>query len=421
MSNESQPTPTESFLPHAPNILKQPDLETSFPSEEVTKLGDIPVVTANWGQYISAEDFKRRYREQGLLKPADEEMIDNIGFNGGWIDEETAPALLTEEGQERQALFGAKMAYRAIRERGWNHVDRLFFASVSSGRNTPKRIAQMLKAKGITVEDTRFYGMACAGGGVASGDAIRDKELQGKNVVIIAQDNLGSSEVDRQDIQTRVTFGNGGYSEAIIPGHEVVLHYGFRWVRKDTGQLKLPHRVYEIEDISDPIDPPPYYLFHDEEARRIFKYSKEGAFLEIPSEPGLKKAYMDGTGVSKYFFREVPSRAVDFLRHLWADKFDFSRLGVAVAHQPAKPVHIGTLRFLQNKLDELRKKEGINIPTLDVPWLMDRTKANNMSAPTSMFYFAQAIKDRLIEKGKLYLMLTYGVGSLTQLDVVEYI
>lgn len=402
-----------------PHILRRPDLDDSILKDvEITRLGDIRLVTAGWGMHETADEFIGRYRQAGVeLKDTDLEMIKQSGFTGRYSSPPDEDGY-SEEHQELQAQIGASLAKKVMKERGWDGADVLTLGSISSRIDTAQRAAEILKQDGITIDKPLFYGLACAGASAPLGDLNRMKSLEGARVIVIGLENLSGRQFPQTDIQTSWTFGNGGVALALIAGKEITHHAGHTWVEKDEGMITISYPpIYKLPDnISPQTDWPDWYEFVDKESRKVFAFYPGGVVMEMSTKDGQDVLKMEGGKTFKFFARRVPAHLLKFFQENQFSEFD---LGPVIIHHPSKPVMGGIVKFYENEREQLAES-GIIVPKLDIRWMMGKTGVNNVSAATILFAMQQMIKEDLIKPGVLTPLIGLGIGSVIHVDVIEF-
>ncbi len=412
-----------SFNPkdHSFHLIRKPDLsDIRFGREELATIGEIPIVTNNWGRYLTADQIKEDFARRGLLSADDVATIDGSGFSGGWhLDPEVDP--VSDEMQEDSAQRAAALVERLAKIRGWNGVDHLAVASVTLKRAMVGRIQEILEQRGLAVNKTQFYHIACAGGTTIIGDSAASEDLQGKRVIGIGQEVLSGSIVDPNDVTMNHVFGVGQAGLAFKPGEDIIHHYGERLVKKDTGGIKIP-RFNELPPPERRQPLPPMYKIADEESQQVFAIDSDGSvILLMPTEPGSKHGIWTPSKAAKFFFAEGPKFFVPALMRLKQTGFDLGRLGVAIMHQATKKTNEGLMRFIANQLAKLKSSEGIDIPMLKDEFLLGEAKVNNMSGPTSLFQALEMAKRNLIPKGEPIPLGGYAIGAFFGFDVVEFV
>ncbi len=406
---------------HAFHFIPQPDLDNlSFGQERLAKVGEVPIATANWGYHLTAEQIKESFAKRGLLTDNDVSTIDNSGFSGGWhLDPEIDPG--SEEIQEDSALRVAALVERLVKVRGWKGVDHLAIASVSLRKASVQRVKEILDKRGISVERTQFYHIACAGGTTIIGDAASSEDLQGKRVIGLGQEVLSGTFVDPNDATMNHTFGIGEGGIAFIPGREIVHHFGDRLVKKDTGAIKIP-RLNDLPPEEDRQPLPPMYRIANEETQEVFAIGSDGSVIMLmPTNEGLEHGVWIPRNAAKFFFKEGSDFLVSALRKLKDSGFDLEKLGTAIAHQATEKTNEGVLGFVRKKLERLQVSEGIEIPIIKIPWMLKEAGVNNMSAATSFFQALELATRGYIKKGEFVPVFGFAIGAFFNFDVIKFI
>lgn len=398
------------------NIIRFPELNGLLKNEKVEKIGQVPVVTANWGDFLSAGDFITNNRRKGLITGIEEEMIHDSGFTGGWRSPHDYD-VYSDEGQLRQAALGAALAKRAILEHGWDGADVLALASVSSRIDTPEVTAGMLLQENIGINSTLFYGFACAGGTAAMCDLSRMSELMGKRVVVVALETLSGLQFDPKDIGTSWTFGNGGAAIAFQPGVDIIHRAGKTWVEKDDKMIRMPYPpIYSIPPESLPQESwPPWYTLVGEETAANFCFFRGGVVINQFTDEKQPRTGMSGIKTFKFFVGRFPERIVQFFRDN-----HFDEMNPAIIHQPSKPVLLGVQNKVYKIIEALRLQQGVTISIPEMPWLMDETEVNNVSAATAFFQMSQLIREGRLQLGIPTPVIGFGIGSVMHVDVVKF-
>lgn len=408
-------------------ILDHPD---SYPLDrrEPVGMNGMTVTVGAFGTYRSNEEIKRKAREAGLLTPILSDLIDNIGFTGGYhFSSDYSP--LDPESQALMALHGSRIAQALARARRWDSIDHLYYASVSSIVETPKLMAELLERKGIRVGKTHFYGMACAGVGAALRDVCRDPNYHGKRVLIVGQETLSGRFVDPTDFQIESTFGNGIAGIALIPNVDIALLPGtdVARVQKDEfGVIRVP-RLYMLP--KDRVAVPDGYDV-DPNAVYDFVASEDGVVMTMPELQG-EYASMKGIRTFKHFAEIIVNHAVTSAINYASYYPDLAKkygLSVALIHQASKPVILKSREKIAEALTQLRlvgqhagRAGKFFVPEefrhllpeeFDLGWFMDKVRSRNVSAATILFGLKQMIEDKVIPIGRPFPMVAFGIGSV---------
>lgn len=395
--------------------ISPPSQEFPVTNETLHRLGAIPLVTANWGNYQNAQSFKRERAGNGILTDEMAERIDQSGFTGGWRYPATVD-VRTDPYQKKNAEVGAHLGRRVFEERNWDQADILVFASASSRIETPEDIASQLHQAGMRVDNTLFYGMACAGATAAMSDLNRMTDLRGKKVVLVALESLSGSTINPDDIQTAWTFGNGGAALGWVAGEEIIHHGGQTHVIKDPGTIIMPDPyIYHVPQDQLPQSSwPSWYYFKDEEARNSFGFFHGGVAITMLTEPQKRYAKLNPKKTYAFFARNVSQALLDFF-----STYQFDNLGTGIIHHPSKPVILGTIEKYKEGRKKLEDTESIILPELDFRWLMP-DGVNNVSAATALFHLSQLLEEGLIKPHVPTPLVGLGIGSVIHTDVIEF-
>lgn len=438
-----------SFVGFKPPEIAPPPEAPIFAKEKLSLLGKIPIMYASWGKPITYEALKKHYRGTPLWTEEVADMIEKVGFSGGfyypWDFEPKS-----EQFQERQAHYAAELARQVMNVRHWEGADFLVVASVSCREDTSHKVAEILLREGIKIKKPLFYAQACNGTVAAISDLCRTKDLQGSRAVVVGIESLSGTMVDPKEIQLIATFGNGGGAIAFQPGVEIEHIVGRTIVEPDKqGVIKAP-KIYQLPQNGELV-PPAWYEFVDEGGNPIdyedtsdyFAVSEEGVFLALPESK--LRAKMDGLATFKFFAsrKRLPTLIADIQERYNAEfKDKYGKLGPAIFHPASQPVIIGVgrsyleLSLLGKGLDvkkaktlsrvseeeraSLLKEAGIEFSEVRLPWLIKETGINNISAATSLVHTAEMIERGLLKSGVPTPVVSMGIGSVREVDVVIF-
>lgn len=420
-----------------------------FAKEKLSLLGKIPIMYASWGKPITYEALKKHYRDTPVWTEEVADMIEKVGFSGGfyypWDFEPRS-----EEFQDRQAHYAAELARQVMTTRHWEGADFLVVASASSREDTSHKVAEILLREGIKIERPLFYAQACNGAVAAISDLCRTKDLQGSRAVVVGIESLSGTMVDPKEIQLMVTFGNGGGAIAFQPGVEIEHIVGRTIVEPDKQGVTKTPKIYNLPQ-DKRVLPPSWYEFVDEGGNPIdyedtgdyFTVSEEGVFLALPESE--LRAQMDGLATFKFFAsrKRLPTLIADIQgRYDVEFKDRYGKLGPAIFHPASQPVIIGvgrnylelallgkgldakTAKILSRVSEEERapllKEAGIEFCEIRLPWLIGETGINNISAATSLVHTAEMIERGLLKSGVPTPVVSMGIGSVREVDVVIF-
>lgn len=400
------------------NIIFQPDLDKLPTAKEfeVTKFLDIPIITTAWGNRETFGQFALRNFALNRLDAENLDMLNQSGFTAGWHNDFEIDTR-TDQYQEFHAQVGASLVKRAMKEKGWKGLDLLVFTSISSKIDTAERVADILHKENLPVDKTLFYGLACAGTSAAMADITRIKDFEGKNVGLVSVETLSGTQFDPTNVQTYWTFGNGGGAFVWTPGTDIIHHGGHAWVEQDNGMITVPQPyIYTLPKETLPRENwLPWYEFVNEASEKAFAFFHGGIAMEMPTKEGSSVTIMNGRETFKFFISRGPNHLVDFFT---ANKFP--ELGTALIHQPSKAVVEGMNNSYRKKRIELMKK-GIQLPFLDLRWVMDKTGTCNTSSQTIIKAWKEGVKQGYYQPNVLTPLIGLGIGSTIHVDVIEFL
>lgn len=413
-------------------------------SERMAFIGEVPIFGAGWGTGVRTETVLSRLAEQGVLSESMELQIETLGFNNGF--KYPLETDLTSEGiQHHIAGIGAELAIRTISKRDWNGVDLLLVASSTVRNDTPERIVDLLRQRNIGVSRTLWYAQACNSGFAALIDALRDEELMGKRVALVAMDTLSGTMTDVRDPISFLTFGNNGGSMAYINGVEIV-HTGAGKTRVEydsEGSIKAVP-TYEIPR-DGLLEPPTHYEFAGKDSKKHLFVTDQGLIMDLArSERG--KLEMDGMKTFSWFVNRISPLAWD-VAISYVSNPDlverYGELGSVWSHLPSLGVVAGVNRYLLisalmaagvekresralSRLEGEKRLAGLNnfglgnlwIP--EIKWVMPDIGMNNGSAGTGFAALPYLVERNVVEQEKPILTLGFGVGSVWQADVLYF-
>ena len=412
-------------------------------TQALARLGPIAVFRGSWGVPLDSERIIAHYVAQGWDVAEVTEMVSRTGFPTGYYFPQSND-LCSPDTQEWQAHYAAALAENVMNARDWDAIDVMIVASSSLNNDIPGRARDILVGRGYQVGQTKMYGQACNGALAGINDLCRDEASHGIRAVVIGMETLTGGRANPEDPITVRTFGNGGGSIAFIPGHEIQHITGRTVVEWDREGVIRGPVTYTLPPVEDHITPLPWYEFVGDQTRDYFAATDHGMYMQMPqSDDGL--LMMQGKSTLMYFARRVPPLAIDVAMTYYQDYADhYGPLAIPLSHQPSLPV----LTFVNQELirlsleaaglerREARKLTKRATPAeraayvrdnniegyveVQIPWLMDRTGFNNISAGTSMAALVQMIYDDMVRPHTPVPVYGFGIGSVIQADVWRF-
>lgn len=426
----------------AVHILNNPSALPTQPSfvpgsERLVRLGEIAVFRAGWGFPITNQDMVRFYAEAGLDADEVAETVAGTGFKQGYYFP-FEQDLFGPETQGWHAHYTAMLVEKVARARDWDHIDVLIVGSSTTRMYVLEEARQLLAQRGIVVDDVRMYVQACNSAIAGITDLSRDPQYHGIHAVVVGLETLSGDVVDIDTPTTFRVFGNGGGAIAFVPGKDIQHITGRTIAEYDTQGVIVGPAACPVAQIDNRIDHFDWYELVGEETTDKFVTSKDGVFIQIPpSDDG--KLYMNGMSTLAYFAKRVSPLAVEIIQTYEAQfKDQYGNLGIPFGHQPSLPV----VTFINHDLIRLdleargldgrvaRKlaKRGtieeiateLKMPDykpFQIPWIMDRTGFNNISAGTSLIAMVTMIEEGSIQPNSVLPVFGYGIGSVIQADI----
>lgn len=230
---------------------------------------------------------------------------------------------------------------------------------------------------------------ACNSGGYELARILRDPDLHGKKVLLVAMEGLtrlfpGFDPQVADNISLQV-FSNGGAAFGIIPGIDMRYLVGTDQVIVDEGALAA--------------NPPYRHLLDPNEG----PWQEGGgvSMLRLPT-PEKGEIYMKGVPTTKFFIKNTAPiiKQVVEAHHALSPDHGIDHV---VSHHASLPVIEGLKRRLQ--------KDGIE---LDIPWVVPD---GNSSGATTLIALARQMSD--FKEGDHVLIASFGAGASFSVFVVE--
>lgn len=380
-----------------------------FPTAELGFLGgEIPVMYAGWGQYLPIEVMITLWCSEATTDTL-VNTIKSYGVSGGYFDEDEYDPR-SSEAHERSVTHMVAIAESLMSVRGWNHTG-LRLTTIFEHPDIAQEVVERLDQKGLHIDEVKFYGLACDGGGGSMIDTIADLETQGKQMLFVAAENLSGRSFPRDNLAMSTLFGNGGGGAAFVPGVEISLVHPElvkAVVEKDTrGVINVP-RFYEVNELrqTHPSVPlPPWYKV---DPKANFLYS-EGVVVNEMTTAGETCAMRRETGVVfKNFVLPLITDLLERYYELCPESED--RIRLALLHQPSKTI-------ITNIANELKKTFGDLCP--DISWFMEETGFNNISSANIFVAMTEATRQNLLQPGEIFLLGTFGIGLSAHAAIVQ--
>ncbi|MCI0708805.1 MAG: hypothetical protein L0154_01465 [Chloroflexi bacterium] len=409
-------------------------------SEKLVRLGNIAVVRAGWGHAIDNQSLIDFYVRRGFDAQEVEDTISGTGFEQGYYFP-FEQDLFSDKTQQWHVQYAAMLAECVLKARGWDSIDVLIIGSSTTHVNAVGQTANLLRERGIAVGESRMYIHACNSALAGITDLCRQEQYHGVRAVVVGLDTLSGNIVDTDTITTFRVFANGGGAIAFIPGKEIQHIHGRTIAEYDTEGVIVGPQACPVVTLPDRQPHLPWYELVGEETDEKFVTSKKGVFMEIPPSPD-GKLYMNGMSTLSYFAKRVVPLAIDVIGTYEREYRDqYGELGVPFGHQPSFPV----VKFINNDLmrfdleargvdpkvarrlakrgsnEEIAQEIGVdNYNPLQIPWIMNRTGFNNISAGTSLVAMVTMIEDGLMKPKGVLPVFGYGIGSVIQADIWKF-
>ena len=262
--------------------------------------------------------------------------------------------------------------------------------------------------------------------------------------MVLGFETLTGGATDQDAFSTVRVFGNGGGAIAFIPGVEIRHIVGRTVVEYDTQGVILSPQSCPVYGIpaSDRRPLLPWYEIVGETTPENFAVTDYGVMVQLPPSEN-NKLIMNGAATLSYFAKRLPALATEMLQ-IYTEHFqeEYGELDTLFGHQPSLPVvtfinhdfirldleargieHRVARRMAKRMTPhEIGQELGIpNYRPMQIPWVMDRARFNNISAGTSLVALATMIEENLIHPNKALPVLGYGIGSVIQADVWQFI
>jgi 3-oxoacyl-[acyl-carrier-protein] synthase III len=440
MATLSVPQPTATF-----DRLPPLDFQNGFApgSEKLVRLGNIAVVQAGWGYQLDTDSILQQYRGNGYdIEKITESML-QTGFTHGYYYP-LSRSTFDDETQAWHIKCAANLAERVARERNWDSIDILILGSSTTYRESLQGLVQELAQRGITVGEAQIYVQACNSALAGINDLCRMPEYHGKRAVVIGMESLTGGDVyDFERPNTIRIFGNGGGAVAFIPGVEIQHINGRTIAEYDYQGVITGPQACPVSTITDRIEPPAWYETVGDYTDGKLVASKDGIFIEIPPSED-SKLRMNGMSTLAYFAKRVPPLALDVVNTYYTEHAEqYGNLQNPLSHQPSLPV----ITFVNNDLmkaqladvgidtrnarklarngtlQEIRAAmaaRGHDHDPVQIPWVMEGTGFNNISAGTSVITLVKMIEESMIEPNVPLPVFGFGIGSVIQADIWRF-
>lgn len=365
--------------------------------QEKALIGTIPIITANWGKFIPTQTVIDHY--QNSVPPDKLSAANRIGFEGAW----QYPPDTDIASQRIQALhedIATQLALQAIRGKGWDRVDALAIASITSHPNLAQDVRQRLIQQGLDVTSAVQYVMACAGGLAALIDFGMDPDLQGKNAAVVAIDSMGAHiDPGPEGYLDALIFGNGAGALTFKPGEDIQILAAQAHVQDDQSILFPESWTPMLIPENDPgvrINMPSHYQIGPG-AESAFTYTDKQRMMPLHTNPS-QYIRMKSREIYKYVTQSLFARMVDFFnKHPHFAQMSFAR---AIMHQPSQQVVTGLLEKWRGAL-----------PDIQMGWDMAESGSNNTSAATAFRQMLELAKGGKILRGIPTAIIGFGVGA----------
>lgn len=413
-------------------------------SEQLEKLGDIAVFRAGWGIPLRNEDiliFAQLRGHTDLV--ALSESLNATGFANGYYSPFTVNHRSAEV-QRWHVIYATELTRRVMEARGWDSLDILILGTSTSDLSLLDNVRAELKAYGLNVDQIKLYVQACNSAIAGITDICRDEAYHGKRAVVVGFETLTGDATNQDDLNTVRIFGNGGGSIAFIPGQEIQHIVGRTVVEYDTEGVILSPQSCPVYDIPDTDRRPllPWYEIIGDATPQHFAVTDYGVMVQLPPSQS-NKLIMNGIATLAYFAKRIPPLATQVLQTYRTHfRQQYGELSTLFGHQPSLPV----VTFINHDLVRLALEErGIDRRTarrmakrqtpaeiadelglrdfqpLQIPWVMDRAGFNNISAGTSLAALVTMFAENLIRPNHPLPVLGYGIGSVVQADVWQFV
>lgn len=394
----------------------QRDLLHYIPEIETITTPQFTIATDHFARPITNAQLLKRMQEAGTSETEltqAQQIIENTGFSKRFT------SLFLEQTQSfknvtnRSAMIGAILLNRALKARDWNGVDVV----INTSSYLPTIVgSKMLERVGIspTSVEQKSYRYACAGFAGALIDALH--AYQGKNVriAIVGLEPL-SYLLDKrlytpQHIASPAIFGDN-YGVFLFNPRDFRLEHAKIIVKDDGGVIRLKTGYRFNTKIHHADTVPPYYEV-DRHNRNIFRYSENGAFLNIRQPESDLRTEMDGLGTGLFFGNETSQLIGQLLQESGHPQFLFTDEVNVVTHQPSEPV--------QNNIGKKLRRAGF-APTNDaLPFRMQEFGEPNSSSMTTMSVLYHMLKGHEFDPRHPTLLVAPGIGAVIAGAIVKF-
>jgi 3-oxoacyl-[acyl-carrier-protein] synthase III len=322
-----------------------------------------------------------------------------------------------EEIAEEQIGIGAAITRRALRANGWDKVDLLIVSS--SAPPCEDFAEQIAERAGLANAEIRFYCLACNGAVAGLHDILQFARLKliPKNIRVaitpVEALSYGVNLKEREiDVLAAAIFGNYAASLAFTP-ESFKLLAGKSWVVPDEeGVILTPKgRSYKLPPEEERLEPPGWYQV-ETGAEEKFAFTQKRVVTKL-LESDSKYLKMKGLKTAFYFAREVGPRVGPFFKDYYQDKSIRPEVVLGIFHQPSA----GVLGLINQKIR--RSLDGVDLPALEIPWVLDRVEMGNASSATTFPAWAQLEKEGRIPKGQPFNLTAFGVGASVTSMMIE--
>lgn len=373
----------------------------------------------------------------------------NEGFNQAYSFSHDYD-LFSEQAHENNIELVVAIARKAMMQKGWNGVDRLVVASISSRISIPHEAAGRLRTAGYGVGQSLQYSFACDGGMAAALDASLEPEMKNKRVLVIATEFLSGNVLNpspKPEHQAlRDMFGNGAAYMAFEAGKDIEVLHARTVVSHDAkGVIKIPS-ANDFPDIDQRIAPPEYYQFANEKEHQTitwsekddrpvdyFLWTKEGAYVRnVPSPSGYTEMLpldtlnlfanegarfiVEDEAVFNQYLRDEYGQPTQFWGHQ-PSKTVVGALGrkVLLTALQAQGVEKGEATKISRMTDlseraTLLASHGVN--DIRLPWVMNSALVNNVSGATSFVQLVEATRMGLIQPEAITRAHGFAIGAI---------
>jgi len=391
--------------------------EFSPGSERLSRLGDIALFRAGWGEWVPTsviiDNLKTTAHEPRLM-----EQIEKLGFNGSYRHQ-FGSDLYSERGQRIQAGWATRLVLPVLEARGWDHIDGLFIGSSTIGDEAVDLITENLNELGIGTGLVQHHSLACQSWTSGLVEGLSRQEFEGQNVVVVGMDTLSPIANPREPI-TFATFGNGGGAVAVVPDQDMIHITGSTQIEFDTTESTVCTPASPLPPLHSRREYPKTFRLANPETAQYFAVSDRGVYLDNPHRIKEHLIRMNGRATFTYF---VISGGTIPLMHEVIENYDnnilrsvYGDLGVPFGHQPSLEVLSGLNKYSLKTY----QKQGWKETPPQFTWVMDETGFNNVSAGTGLIAWEEMVHRKMLTKHSTHLMLGLGVGASIGAHVVHF-